>query len=192
MDTKREILASALRLFSKSGYEAVGIQQICTVAGITKPSLYYHFGNKETLMAEVAGDAASSLLDTLTLGSGEISFSGDVVADIRSLFSGILEFSRQRPAHFQIILQMLYPPEGSVMGQVGKAELRRINSTLIRFFTIAAAAHGNLKGKEQFLAAVFLGHAIALAMYLSHSDAPAQPDSPDVVQAAQTFLYGVF
>lgn len=192
MDTKREILVSALELFSGSGYEAVGIQQICAAAGITKPSLYYHFGNKETLLAEVAGDAASGLLDTLTGSSQGITFSGDLVADIRSLFSEFLQFSRRNPARFQIILQMLYPPQGSTIGQVGRAELHRINSTLVRFFTIAAGAHGNLAGKEQFLAAVFLGHAVALAMYLSHTDTSAQQDGPDVVLAAQTFLYGVF
>lgn len=192
MDTKQEILSTARELFSRSGYEAVGIQQICTSAGITKPSLYYHYGNKERLLAEVAGDAASGFLGALVNGSHEIQFSGDLVSDIRSLFSEVLRFSRQQPARFQIILQMLYPPQGSVLGGIGDSELHRIRAALVQFFTTVAAAHGNLTGKEQFLAMVFLGHAIALATFLSRTDSVPTPDSPDVVQAAQTFLYGIF
>ncbi|MEX2442688.1 MAG: TetR/AcrR family transcriptional regulator [Alkalispirochaeta sp.] len=200
MDTKREILATALDLFSRAGYEAVGVQQICTSAGITKPSLYYHFSNKETLLGEVAGDAAVRFLHALVNGpttgidtaSREVRFSGDLVADIRSLFASVLWFSRTHPARFQIILQMLYPPPGSVLGQIGKPELNRIYASLAQFFTSAATAHGNLVGKERFLAIVFVGHAIALAMFLSNIHDPPNPDSPEVVQAAQTFLYGVF
>lgn len=192
MDTKQEILSIARELFSRSGYEAVGIQQICTSAGITKPSLYYHYGNKERLLAEVAGDATSGFLGVLVNGSQEIPFSGDVVSDIRSLFSKVLWFSRKHPARFQIILQMLYPPQGSVLGGIGQSELHRIRATLMQFFTSAAEAHGNLAGKEHFLAMVFLGHAIALATYLSRTEEIPTPESPEVVQAAQTFLYGVF
>ncbi|HKK48238.1 MAG TPA: TetR/AcrR family transcriptional regulator [Alkalispirochaeta sp.] len=200
MDTKQEILATARELFAQSGYEAVGIQQICTAVGVTKPALYYHFGNKETLLKNVAADATSAFLASLSpqappSGTSEpfrVPFSGDLVSDVRSLFAAILRFSRTDPARFQIILQLLYPPRGSVLGRLGEPELARIHSSLAHFFSSAAAAHGNLSGKKQFLAAVFVGHAIALAMFISRVDQELQPDSPQVVQATQTFLYGIF
>lgn len=200
MDTKQEILATARKLFAQSGYEAVGIQQICTAVGVTKPSLYYHFGNKETLLKNVAADATSAFLaglspQALSSGTSEpyrVHFSGDLVSDVRSLFAAILRFSRTDPARFQIILQLLYPPRGSVLGRLGEPELTRIHSSLAHFFSSAAAAHGNLAGKKQFLAAIFVGHAIALAMLMSRVDQEPQPDSPQVVQATQTFLYGIF
>ena len=40
-DTRSIILEKALELFSRRGYESVGIAEIVDSAGITKPSLYY-------------------------------------------------------------------------------------------------------------------------------------------------------
>ncbi|MFO8042432.1 MAG: TetR/AcrR family transcriptional regulator [Alkalispirochaeta sp.] len=200
MNTKETILTAAQDLFSRSGYEAVGIQQICTAAGITKPSLYYHFGNKETLLAAVARDATSAFITALAAAPSpsdpgteeEIRYSGDLVSDVRALFVAVLWFSREQAARFQIILQMLYPPQGGVFGQVGTPQLQRIHSALVQFFTAAAGGHGNLIGKEQFLATVFLGHAIALSMFVTEEHPGVTADSPTVVLAAQTFLYGIF
>jgi len=200
MDTKQHILATARELFAQSGYEGVGIQRICTAVNVTKPSLYYHFTNKEALLKEVAADATSAFLLYVSRGvtpsesdeSDGISFSGDLVSDVRALFAAVLQFSRTDPARFQIVLQLLYPPHGSTLARLGAPELARIHSALVRFFTSATTAHGNLSGKERFLATIWVGNAIALAMFMSEADDEPRADSPDVVQAAQTFLYGIF
>lgn len=42
-------LASALRVFWRNGYEAASIAELTAEMGITKPSLYAAFGNKEEL-----------------------------------------------------------------------------------------------------------------------------------------------
>ena len=41
--TKQTILQTAERLFAYKGYDAVGVHEIVTDAGITKPTLYYYF-----------------------------------------------------------------------------------------------------------------------------------------------------
>lgn len=48
-EVKREIMRQALRLFSVQGYGATSVQQIVEAAGVTKPTLYYYFRNKEDL-----------------------------------------------------------------------------------------------------------------------------------------------
>ncbi|MFW5693687.1 MAG: TetR/AcrR family transcriptional regulator [Alkalispirochaeta sp.] len=212
METKQEILTTARDLFAQSGYEAVGIQQICTAVGITKPSLYHHFGNKEMLLAEVAADATAAFLRALsgesdTPGGGHsssgsrsaavaahdaIPFSGDLVSDVRKHLAAVIDFSLTNPARFQIILQLLYPPQGSVLGRIGTPEREHIHASLARFFTSAVIAHGNLAGKEPFLATIYLGHAVALAQFLADRACAPPPDSPEVVEAAQTFIYGIF
>ena len=38
---RARLLKSALRLFSKRGYDAVGVQEIVVSAKVTKPALYF-------------------------------------------------------------------------------------------------------------------------------------------------------
>lgn len=53
MDTEQKILCEAAGLFLKSGYAAVSISMITDAVGITKPTLYHYFPDKETLFAAV-------------------------------------------------------------------------------------------------------------------------------------------
>src|SRR5215212_3069214 len=54
--TRAQILQHAGRLFQEHGYSDVAMGDIATAVGVTKPTLYYHFGDKETLYAEMLID----------------------------------------------------------------------------------------------------------------------------------------
>ena len=41
------LLAAARQIFAKKGYYGATVREIVAVAGVTKPVLYYYFGNKE-------------------------------------------------------------------------------------------------------------------------------------------------
>lgn len=49
---RERILETALRLFHEQGYNATGINQIISEAGVAKASLYLHFKSKEDLGVE--------------------------------------------------------------------------------------------------------------------------------------------
>jgi AcrR family transcriptional regulator len=51
--TRERVVREARRLFMRRGYAAVAVERIARAAGVTKPTLYYHFGDKEGLYAEV-------------------------------------------------------------------------------------------------------------------------------------------
>jgi len=50
MDTRKNILDTAYRLFYHQGYNATGINQIIEEAGVAKATLYQHFKSKEDLL----------------------------------------------------------------------------------------------------------------------------------------------
>src|SRR6266545_5593202 len=52
--TARAILSTAARLFMQRGYHALSINDIARETGITKPTLYYHFPDKEELFVQLA------------------------------------------------------------------------------------------------------------------------------------------
>lgn len=49
MSTSEKILEMALKLFSKRGYTAVSIRDICKEVGIKESTIYYHFKNKQEI-----------------------------------------------------------------------------------------------------------------------------------------------
>ena len=52
-DTKERILAAALRLFARDGYEAVPVSAIAGELGITKGALYRHYRDKRAIFESI-------------------------------------------------------------------------------------------------------------------------------------------
>lgn len=63
-ETRAEILRVALKLFTEKGYEGTSTRDISSALGMTKSSLYYHFRNKEAIVASLM-DQRRTELDTL-------------------------------------------------------------------------------------------------------------------------------
>ena len=51
-DKRRAILDAAAEVFAASGYERASIDAIAARAGVSKPTVYSHFGGKEQLFRE--------------------------------------------------------------------------------------------------------------------------------------------
>jgi AcrR family transcriptional regulator len=51
--TREQIIAVAADLFSARGFANVSIRDVCNAAGITAPTIYHYFGNKDRLFQEV-------------------------------------------------------------------------------------------------------------------------------------------
>lgn len=47
--TKRKIFETSMELFARKGYEATSIEEITSVVGVAKGTLYYHFSSKEEI-----------------------------------------------------------------------------------------------------------------------------------------------
>lgn len=52
-DIRQNIVAAATRLFAERGYGSTSVRELAQAAGVTKPTLYYHFGSKEDLFHEL-------------------------------------------------------------------------------------------------------------------------------------------
>ena len=48
--TKRKIFETSMDLFAKKGYDATSIEEITSVVGIAKGTLYYHFSSKGEIL----------------------------------------------------------------------------------------------------------------------------------------------
>ncbi|GAA1488434.1 TetR/AcrR family transcriptional regulator [Brachybacterium sacelli] len=67
-DKKRDILEAAAPVFGEQGYERASVEAIALAAGVSKPTVYTHFGSKEGLFRASVTDSARRLNED----SGEV------------------------------------------------------------------------------------------------------------------------
>src|SRR4030042_2782332 len=51
--TRDNILDAATQLFSRNGYDATGVAEICAAAGVSKGAFYHHFPTKQAIFMEL-------------------------------------------------------------------------------------------------------------------------------------------
>jgi len=93
METRENILATALRMFNEQGSSLVTTNHIAKEAGISPGSLYYHFKNKEEIILALFEQMISALSDSFQLPD--------------SASFGLNEFLEMFQTSFKLILQ--YP-----------------------------------------------------------------------------------
>ena len=54
--TRRALLDAGLATFQEHGYAAIGVDELCSQAGVTSGALYHHFGSKAGLFRAVYDD----------------------------------------------------------------------------------------------------------------------------------------
>ncbi|MGW0021508.1 TetR/AcrR family transcriptional regulator [Rhodococcus sp. NPDC003382] len=93
-ETRRRILAAAMRSVSEVGYARATIREIARMAGITSGSLYHYFPNKSELVKatfdELAGVAVPRLAEAASSADG-------VVAKLMALFDEGGRVTREYP-----------------------------------------------------------------------------------------------
>ncbi len=102
-DTRTRIFLAAAELFSNFGYDRVSIRQICEKVGVGKPTLYYYFTDKETLLTELlrfSFDISRGLLKKL-LGPAD-SFR----ERFRALISFREQFAQKYPNFMRFFISM--------------------------------------------------------------------------------------
>lgn len=87
--TANKILHTAARLFMQRGYRAVSINDIVQAAEITKPTLYYHFADKEELFVQMGEQMLKELHDRINQAlATSVDFYDRCVALTETLLTG--------------------------------------------------------------------------------------------------------
>jgi AcrR family transcriptional regulator len=149
VDGKSRALKAAARLFYAEGIEAVSVDQVASVAGLTKRAIYYHYPSKRDLvLAYLAGadDPALALLKSFARDRdvpGRHPFASMVDGLGRWMKSGSF-----RGCAFLNALRAM--PDDAAVTSIAKSHKERTRAWLSE----VAAAHGHLhpeRAAGQFL-----------------------------------------
>ncbi|MGZ5234277.1 MAG: TetR family transcriptional regulator [Burkholderiales bacterium] len=61
--TRRRIMAAALRTFDRRGISRTTMEHIASAAGVTRGAIYWHFADKQALVAAIREDVSLPLID---------------------------------------------------------------------------------------------------------------------------------
>src|SRR5512146_1398065 len=107
MDNRTNILDCALELFAERGYDAVGIQEICEAAAVTKPTLYHYFNSKRGLLESLLERDFGNLLEQVRQAAA---YHGDLPLTLEKVARTLFDFARERPLFFRLQLSMYFAP----------------------------------------------------------------------------------
>jgi AcrR family transcriptional regulator len=106
---RTRILREATRLFAAEGYSAVPIQAVAAAAGVTRPTLVYHFGSKDGLRDAVLAQAMGHWQGELPRLMAAAAKGGP---RLEALLEAVFVFFRDEPALARLVLrEMLDRPE---------------------------------------------------------------------------------
>ncbi|MFC6981610.1 TetR/AcrR family transcriptional regulator [Microbulbifer taiwanensis] len=71
MRSRQKILAAAEQVFLRSGFPGATMDEVAATAGISKQTVYAHFGSKETLFIQVVESITGGASSTLEQHVGE-------------------------------------------------------------------------------------------------------------------------
>jgi len=160
-NAKQMIMTCALELFSSKGYEGVSVSELSEAAGITKPTIYYYFGNKEGVFDEVSRLHYSRLnaviAENTKYHANVESYFEDVYLTLTKVTDAYFKFAVANEAFYRLILANLSVLRSSPVFDV-VARYHFVQYDIIDdMFRSMAKAHGSLKGKSKTLTWSFIG-----------------------------------
>jgi AcrR family transcriptional regulator len=108
-DTEDRLLEAAEREFASHGYEGARLHLIAEQAGISRPSLLYHFESKQQLYGTVVTRAIADLEDALRVAVGS---KDDFPGRIEAVLDRFLGFLEDRPTVATVILREILDGHG--------------------------------------------------------------------------------
>lgn len=109
----KHIARAAARLFASDGYEATSVRTIVEAAGVTKPTLYYHYGSKEGLAKALVTDPLTGLAEALRAC---LAATDDPTAGLVAQVDEHFRFMRDDPDRGRFFYAMAFGPHGRESG----------------------------------------------------------------------------
>lgn len=113
----------AARLFAERGYDGTAVREIVEAAGVTKPTLYYHFGSKQGLAEVLLTRPMNRFIETLR---ELVASEADPIALLRALFETFISFTTQEPDRSRFLYAICFGPQNSSL----QAEMHRFGEAI--------------------------------------------------------------
>lgn len=169
-DAEQRILGAAVQLFARKGLAATSVREIVEAAGVTKPTLYYHFGNKEGVCRAVF----QSVIELVTSKVGAaLALDTNPQARLVEVVWAMIEIKRDHPDLVQLTTSLLFGPADEVPGLVVRDLVENLGAVFIKAAEQACASGLVQPGAEMRMARMLRGVISAWVLTTPYADYPA-------------------
>jgi AcrR family transcriptional regulator len=160
LSNRENIIRCAIDLFFRKGYESVGVQEICDVAGVTKPTLYHYFKSKYGLLKAILEEKYSEFGYKLEAAA---SSGDDIKSTLHQVAKIYMEYSSANMKVNQLFMELQYSGRESEGNRAVRPYVKRMFNALVGIFNRGSNELGNMYGRQYLFATSFLG---AMSTYL--------------------------
>lgn len=103
-ESRGRLLETATELIAERGYAATSVGEVCRRAGVAKPALYWHFGSKEGLLAEVIETVGTAWIERI---QKSVYLEGDPMQRFERLLDGWRRILLEEPGLLRLLMVVL-------------------------------------------------------------------------------------
>ena len=138
---KETLVLSGINLFAEKGYASTSVREIVSVAGVTKPVLYYYFQSKEGLFRAILDSAARELEVMLEEARQK---PGTALEQILHLYRRIYQGLMEHQQLFRLINHLFFgPPQGAPSYDIERFHRRMVE--VIKEIYLGGLRRGELR-----------------------------------------------
>lgn len=190
MDNKEKILNCALDLFHARGYDAVGVQELAEMAGVTKPTLYYYFGNKQGLLKELLSREYEIFKQTVFKENDP---EERIWRTLPRIAAAYIDYAMDHRKAYMLMMALFYSARENEAYQVVRPFAEDLYEQMVQIFSGASDQLGNMNGRQEQFALGFTGmldHYMLLMSARQSEDFRVPPETKEAL--AKQFMHGIF
>ena len=143
-NTRRQLLDAALKCFAESGYAATSVLQIVDAARVSKPALYYYFGDKAGLFQALVDQAHDERYRLMSDAAAR----GNTLAEkLEAIVAAVFAFSLQNQDLMRLAFATAFAAAGEAPGHARCREKGKRNYEFIRDLIELGRASGEMDSR---------------------------------------------
>lgn len=191
-DNREKILSCAIHLFYQKGYDAVGVQEIATAAGVTKPTLYYYFKSKLGLLEAVLKERCEPICRRLEQVAA--SYQGDPKDTLYALACTFVDIAKEDRELYFLLLSLNYFARENEAFKAVAPYMKRMFQATTDFFIRAGDKLGNMNGRQEQFAIGFQGIISHYILVMDEREVSPEDlaDPRAIWELVRQFMYGIY
>lgn len=138
------ILAGARQEFLENGYKGTSVDRLAKAAGVSKPTLYSHFKDKEDLFEAVVLQQIQHFQNDIAVLPIELSLDDDPKTMMRSIFSAMLTRMLNNADQHQDLIRLMIGESGR-FPHLAQEMARSVHKPILEKLTQVLALHPEIE-----------------------------------------------